>query len=831
MTVANTIQIKSPLNPEELQKMNAYWRAANYLSVGQIYLRNNPLLKQPLKLEDVKPRLLGHWGTTPGLNFIYVHFNRLIQRYDLNAIYICGPGHGGPGMVANTYLEGTYSELFPHITQDEEGMKKLFTQFSYPGGIPSHAAPETPGSIHEGGELGYSLAHAYGAAFDNPDLLVCCVIGDGEAETGALAASWHSNKFLNPARDGAVLPILHLNGYKIANPTVLARLSDRELEHLFLGYGYRPYFVEGDDPSTMHQLMAGTLDQIVAEIQGIQREARTHGFKDRPLYPMIVMRTPKGWTGPKVVDGIPIENTFRAHQVPLAELGSKPEHLKMLEEWMKSYKPEELFDQTGTLIPELAELVPKGDRRMGANPHANGGVLLKALRMPDFRDYAIEMDQPGQVETESTRVLGQFLRDVMKFNEKNRNFRVIAPDENNSNRLNAVLEVTDRVFTGEILPIDDRISTEGRVMEVLSEQICQGWLEGYLLTGRHGFFSCYEAFIHIVDSMFNQHAKWLEACRHIPWRRPIASLNYLLTSHVWRQDHNGFTHQDPGFLDVVLNKKPSVVRVYLPPDANTLLSVADHCLQSKHYVNVIVAGKQPELQWLDMDAAIKHCTVGLGIWEWASNDNSQEPDVVMACAGDVPTLETLAAVDLLRHFFPDLKIRVVNVVDLMTLQPQSEHPHGLSDREFDAIFTVDKPIIFAFHGYPYLIHRLTYRRTNHTNLHVRGYKEEGTTTTPFDMVVLNDLDRFHLVNDVIDRVPQLRNTGAHVKQWLRYKLIEHRQYIIENGEDMPEIVDWKWGYYSGSKDEKSQPKAFVDRSSPSTASAEVGDESTSRSAY
>jgi xylulose-5-phosphate/fructose-6-phosphate phosphoketolase len=831
MTVANTVQIKAPLNSEELQKMNAYWRAANYLSVGQIYLRNNPLLKQPLKLEDVKPRLLGHWGTTPGLNFIYVHFNRLIKRYDLNVIYVCGPGHGGPGMVANTYLEGTYSELFPPITQDEEGMKKLFMQFSYPGGIPSHAAPETPGSIHEGGELGYSLAHAYGAAFDNPDLLVCCVIGDGEAETGALAASWHSNKFLNPERDGAVLPILHLNGYKIANPTVLARLSDRELEHLFLGYGYQPYFVEGDDPTTMHQLMAGTLDQIVAEIQGIQHDARTHGFKQRPLYPMIVMRTPKGWTGPKVVDGIPIENTFRAHQVPLSELGSKPEHLKMLEDWMRSYKPEELFDETGKLIPELAELAPKGDRRMGANPHANGGILLKALQMPDFRDYAVEIDQPGHVETESTRILGQFLRDVMKLNEQNRNFRVMSPDENNSNRLNAVLEVTDRVFTGEILPIDDRISNDGRVMEVLSEHLCQGWLEGYLLTGRHGFFSCYEAFIHIVDSMFNQHAKWLEACRHIPWRRSIASLNYLLTSHVWRQDHNGFTHQDPGFLDVVVNKKASVVRVYLPPDANTLLSVADHCLRSQHYVNVIVAGKQPQLQWLDMDTAIKHCTVGVGIWEWASNDDSQEPDVVMACAGDIPTLETLAAVDLMRHYFPDLRIRVVNVVDLMTLQPQSEHPHGLSDREFDAIFTVNKPIIFAFHGYPYLVHRLTYRRTNHQNLHVRGYKEEGTTTTPFDMVVLNDLDRFHLVNDVLDRVPKLRNIGAHVKQWLRYKLIEHRHYIMEHGEDMPEIRDWKWGYYSGSQAEKTQPKTVVDESSPETASAEVGDESTARSAY
>jgi xylulose-5-phosphate/fructose-6-phosphate phosphoketolase len=831
MTVATSVQIKSPLTAEELHKMNAYWRAANYLSVGQIYLRDNPLLKQPLALEQIKPRLLGHWGTTPGLNFIYVHFNRLIKRYDLNTIYVCGPGHGGPGMVANTYLEGTYSELYSNITQDEEGMKQLFLQFSYPGGIPSHAAPETPGSIHEGGELGYSLAHAYGAAFDNPDLLVCCVVGDGEAETGALAASWHSNKFINPARDGAVLPILHLNGYKIANPTVLARLSDRELEQLFTGYGYKPYFVEGDDPETMHQLMAGTLDQIVEEIQTIQHDARTHGFNQRPMYPMIVLRTPKGWTGPKEVDGLPIENTFRAHQVPLAELGKKPDHLRMLEAWMKSYKPEELFDQTGKLKPELAELAPTGNRRMGANPHANGGVLLKDLRLPDFRDYAIEFKDPGTVEAESTRTLGKFLRDVMKLNMDSRNFRVMAPDENNSNRLNAILEVTNRVFTGEILPIDDHISTDGRVMEVLSEHLCQGWLEGYLLTGRHGFFSCYEAFIHIVDSMFNQHAKWLEACRHIQWRVPIASLNYLLTSHVWRQDHNGFTHQDPGFLDVVVNKKAGTIRIYLPPDANTLLSVANHCLRSRHYINVIVAGKQPELQWLDMDAAVKHCTAGLGIWEWASNDHHQEPDVVMACAGDVPTLETLAAVDFLRSYYPDLKIRVVNVVDLMTLQPQTEHPHGLSDREFDSIFTTNKPIIFAFHGYPYLIHRLTYRRTNHHNLHVRGYKEEGTTTTPFDMVVLNDLDRFHLANDVIDRVPKLQNTGAHVKQIIRDKLIDHSHYIIEHGEDMPEINDWKWQYYSGSSAEKEKPKTSVEQSDGSTASAMVGDESTSRSAY
>lgn len=796
MTVTNSAPVKTPLSPDELRKMDAYWRAANYLSVGQIYLRDNPLLREPLKIEQVKPRLLGHWGTTPGLNFIYVHFNRLIQRYDLNAIYIAGPGHGGPGMVANTYLEGTYSELYPHITQDEEGLDKLFTQFSYPGGIPSHAAPETPGSIHEGGELGYSIAHAYGAAYDNPDLFVCCVVGDGEAETGPLAASWHSNKFINPERDGAVLPILHLNGYKIANPTVLARLSDRELEHLFMGYGYKPYFVEGDDPATMHQLMAATLDEIVQEIQGIQREARTHGFKQRPQFPMMVLRTPKGWTGPKIVDGVQIENTYRAHQVPLSEMASKPDHLRMLEEWMRSYKPEELFDEKGKLIPELAELAPKGDRRMGANPHANGGVLLKALKMPKFEDFAVPVDDPGQVETESTRVLGKFLRDVMRLNAENRNFRVMSPDENNSNRLNAVLEATDRVFTGEILPNDDHISLDGRVMEVLSEHLCQGWLEGYLLTGRHGFFSCYEAFIHIVDSMFNQHAKWLEACRHIPWRRSIASLNYLLTSHVWRQDHNGFTHQDPGFIDVVLNKKPSVTRIYLPPDANTLLSVADHCLRSRHYVNVIIAGKQPQLQWLDMESAIAHCTAGVGIWEWASNDRDTEPDVVMACAGDVPTLETLAAVDFLRHHFPDLKIRVVNVVDLMTLQPPKEHPHGLSDRDFDSIFTTDKPIIFAFHGYPYSVHRLSYRRTNHSNIHVRGYKEEGTTTTPFDMVVLNDLDRFHLVMDVIDRVPKLLTKGAYVKQIARDKLTEHKRYIVEHGKDMPEVEEWKWGYYS-----------------------------------
>ena len=781
-----------PLTAEEVRMMNAYWRAANYLSVGQIYLSDNPLLREPLKIEHVKRRLLGHWGTTPGLNFIYVHLNRLIRKNDLNVLYVCGPGHGGPGMVANTYLEGTYSELYPDVSQDADGLKRLFKQFSFPGGIPSHASPETPGSINEGGELGYSLMHAYGAVFDNPDLLAACVIGDGEAETGPLAASWHSNKFLNPVRDGAVLPILHLNGYKIANPTVLARLSDEELASLLTGYGHKPYFVAGDDPQTMHQLMAGTLDAVLAEIQTIQREAREGGFSERPQWPMIVLRTPKGWTGPKEVDGLPTENSFRSHQVPLAELSSKPEHLKMLEEWMRSYKPEELFDEGGKLMPELAELAPKGERRMGANPHANGGLLLKDLRLPDFRDYAVDVPKPGTVVAEATRAMGQFLRDVMKRNEDARNFRVMGPDETASNRLNALFEVTDRVSTATILPSDDHVSPDGRVMEILSEHVCQGWLEGYLLTGRHGFFSCYEAFIHIVDSMFNQHAKWLKSTRHIPWRRPIASLNYLLTSHVWRQDHNGFSHQDPGFIDHVVNKKAEVVRVYLPPDANTLLSVTDHCLRSRHYINVIVAGKQPALQYLDMDAAIKHSTAGIGIWEWASNDQEAEPDVVMACAGDVPTLETLAAVDILRQRFLDLKIRVINVVDLMTLQPASEHPHGLSDKDFDSLFTTDKPIIFAFHGYPWLIHRLTYRRTNHRNLHVRGYKEEGTTTTPFDMTVLNDLDRFHLVTDVIDRVPHLGSKAAYVKQAMRDKLIEHQQYIRQYGDDLPEIRDWKW---------------------------------------
>ena len=782
-----------PLSADLAQKMDAYWRAANYLSVGQIYLYDNPLLKRPLALEHVKPRLLGHWGTTPGLNFIYVHLNRVIKQHDLNIIYVTGPGHGGPGLVANTYLEGTYSELYPNISQDEQGMKRLFTQFSFPGGIPSHVAPETPGSINEGGELGYSLAHAYGAAFDNPDLLVACVVGDGEAETGPLATSWHSNKFLNPEHDGAVLPILHLNGYKIAGPTVLARIPHEELEALFRGYGYTPYFVEGDDPQEMHQRMAATLDSVVAEIKSIQVDARSNGFKERPRWPMIILRSPKGWTGPKVVDGEPVEGTFRAHQVPVTDFATKPGHLKILEEWMKSYQPEELFDKSGRLIPELAELAPKGERRMGANPHANGGILLRELKMPDFRDYAVKVSNPGVVQAEGTRLQGQYIRDILQLNADARNFRVFSPDETASNRWNAVFEVTDRCSTADIIPIDDHVGPDGRVMEMLSETQCEGWLEGYLLTGRHGFFSCYEAFIHIIDSMFNQHAKWLEVTRHIPWRRPIASLNYLLSSHVWRQDHNGFSHQDPGFIEHVMNKKSSIIRVYLPPDANTLLSVTDHCLRSRNYVNVIVAGKQPELQWLDMDAAIKHCTAGLGIWEWASNDEGGDPDVVMACCGDVPTLETLAAVEILRQHFPQLKVRVINVVDLMTLQPQSEHPHGLSDKDFDDLFTKDKPIIFAFHGYPLLIHELTYRRTGHDNMHVRGFKEEGTTTTPFDMVVLNELDRFHLVGDVIDRVPSLGSRAAYVKQYLRDKLLDHKEYIHKRGEDMPEIRNWQWG--------------------------------------
>jgi xylulose-5-phosphate/fructose-6-phosphate phosphoketolase len=775
-----------------LEKIHRYWCAANYLSVGQIYLKENPLLREQLKLEHIKPRLLGHWGTTPGLNFIYAHLNRLINEHDLNIIFICGPGHGGPAMVANTYLEGTYSERYPDITQDTSGMKKLFKQFSFPGGVPSHAAPETPGSINEGGELGYSLSHAFGAAFDNPDLIVACVVGDGEAETGPLATAWHSNKFLNPIHDGVVLPILHLNGYKIANPTVLGRIDKVELKELFVGYGYNPYFVEGSEPQAMHQLMAETLEKVYEEIKKIQTDARSTGKATRPRWPMIVLRSPKGWTGPKEVDGLKVEGFWRAHQVPVAEMATKPGHIKILQDWMKSYKAGELFDENGTLIPELAELAPKGNRRMGANPHANGGLLLKPLIIPDFRDYAIDVTEPGKVTGEATKVLGQFLRDVTKLNAKHRNFRVFGPDETASNRLSALFETTERQWMARILPEDENLAPEGRVMEILSEHTCQGWLEGFLLTGRHGFFSCYEAFIHIVDSMFNQHAKWLKTCHDLPWREPIASLNYLLTSHVWRQDHNGFSHQDPGFIDHVVNKKASIVRVYFPPDVNTLLSVADHCLRSRDYVNVIVAGKQPEPQWLDMDSAIKHCTSGIGIWEWASNDKGSEPDVVMACAGDVPTKETLAAVDLLHNYVPDLKIRVVNVVDLMTLQPKEEHPHGLSEYEFDTLFTTDKPIIFAYHGYPFLIHRLTYRRKNHKNLHVRGYKEEGTTTTPFDMLVRNDMDRFHLVHDVINRVPKLGYPAAYISQEMRDKLIEHKQYIIKYGQDMPEIINWKW---------------------------------------
>jgi xylulose-5-phosphate/fructose-6-phosphate phosphoketolase len=785
--------MKPVLARKELVLIDAYWRAANYLSVGQIYLYDNPLLRKPLMRAHIKPRLLGHWGTTPGLNFVYVHLNRIIKADDLNMIYIAGPGHGGPGLVANAYLEGTYSEVYPNVSQDEKGMKRLFKQFSFPGGIPSHVAPETPGSIHEGGELGYSLSHAYGAAFDNPDLIVACVVGDGEAETGPLATSWHSNKFLNPVTDGVVLPILHLNGYKIANPTVLARISHDELEHLFRGYGYIPYFVEGHDPRKMHQLMAATLDAVVQDIRRIKAIARRDGAKQRPRWPMIVLRTPKGWTGPKQIDGKRTEDYWRSHQVPMGDM-DKPGHIKILEKWMKSYKPETLFDKTGRFRPALAALAPQGTRRMSANPHTNGGLLLRELRLPDFRDYAVKVQKPGARDVESTRLMGKFLRDTMKLNMESRNFRLFSPDENNSNRWQDVLEVTDRAWMAERYPYDDHLAPDGRVMEMLSEHQCQGWLEGYLLTGRHGFFSCYEAFIHIIDSMFNQHAKWLKVCGHIPWRRPIASLNYLLSSHVWRQDHNGFSHQDPGFINHVVNKKAEVIRVYLPPDANTLLSVTDHCLRSRGYVNVIVAGKQPAPQWLDMDAAVKHGTAGIGIWKWASNDRNSEPDVVLACCGDVPTLETLAAVSLLHRYLPDLKVRVVNVVDLMKLQPPKEHPNGLSDKEFDALFTTDKPIIFAFHGYPWLIHRLTYRRTNHRNLHVRGYKEEGTTTTPFDMAVMNDLDRFHLVTDVIDRIPLSGSGADYVRQALRDKRIEHKQYIAEHGEDMPEIRAWRWPY-------------------------------------
>jgi xylulose-5-phosphate/fructose-6-phosphate phosphoketolase len=782
------------LASEELAGLDAYWRAANYLSVGQIYLLDNALLHEELKPEHVKPRLLGHWGTTPGLNFVYVHLNRVICARDLDVIYICGPGHGGPGMVANTYLEGSYSEIYPNITADAAGMKALFKQFSFPGGIPSHAAPETPGSIHEGGELGYALSHAYGAALDNPDLVVACVIGDGEAETGPLAASWHSNKFLNPVTDGAVLPILHLNGWKIANPTVLARIGDDELGRLMEGYGHHPFFVEGDEPEAMHQAMAATLDACLDEIADIQSQARSGqgGNGRRPRWPMIVLRSPKGWTGPVEVDGLPVEGTWRSHQVPLSNTRTDAGHRKALEQWMRSYRPEELFDVDGRLKPELAALAPAGNRRMGANPHANGGALLRDLNLPDFRRYQIEVKAPGTTSHEPTRVLGSMLRDVMRLNAGTRNFRVFGPDETESNRLGAVYEVTDKQWLAEVEAVDQHLAPEGRVMEILSEHTCQGWLEGYLLTGRHGFFSCYEAFIHIVDSMFNQHAKWLKVTRELEWRRPIPSLNYLLTSHVWRQDHNGFSHQDPGFIDHVINKRADVIRVYLPPDANTLLSVADHCLRSRNYVNVVVAGKQPCLDWLDMHDAVLHCTRGLGIWDWASNDADGDPDVVMACAGDVPTLETLAAVDLLRTHLPDLKVRVVNVVDLMRLQPESEHPHGLSDRDFDGIFTSDKPVIFAYHGYPMLIHRLTYRRTNHSNIHVRGYKEEGTTTTPFDMVVMNDMDRYHLVMDVIDRVPGLGSKAARVNQLMLDKRTEHRAYTREFGEDMPEVRNWVW---------------------------------------
>ncbi|HYY80662.1 MAG TPA: phosphoketolase family protein [Actinomycetes bacterium] len=781
---------EAPLSESQLRLLDAWWRAANYLSVGQIYLLDNPLLREPLRPEHVKPRLLGHWGTTPGLNFVYAHMNRVIRNWDLDAIFVTGPGHGGPGLVASAYLEGTYSEVYPDVARSVDGMRRLFRQFSFPGGIPSHVAPETPGSIHEGGELGYSLAHAYGAAFDNPDLLVCCVVGDGEAETGPLATSWHANKFLDPVRDGAVLPVLHLNGYKIANPTVLARIPPEELRALLEGYGYRVHEVAGDDPPRMHQQMAAALDRVVQEIQDIQTAARGRGETARPRWPMLVLRTPKGWTGPKQVDGQPVEGTFRAHQVPLAEVRTNPEHLRQLESWMRGYQPWELFDDGGAPLEELAALAPKRYRRMSANPHTNGGLLLRNLVMPEFRDYAVQVTTPGSTSSEATRVLGGFLRDLIARNPDC--FRLFGPDETASNRLSAVFEVTDRTFDAQILPTDDHLAADGRVMEVLSEHLCQGWLEGYLLTGRHGLFNCYEAFIHIVDSMFNQHAKWLKVTRGIPWRRPIASLNYLLSSHVWRQDHNGFSHQDPGFIDHVVNKKAEIVRVYLPPDANCLLSVADHCLRSRHYVNVVVAGKQPSPNWLSIDDAVLHCTRGVGIWEWASNDQDGEPDVVMACCGDVPTLETLAAVDLLRQHLPELKVRVINVVDLMRLQPPSEHPHGMSDAEFDALFTADRPVLFAYHGYPWLIHRLAYRRSNHANLHVRGYKEEGTTTTPFDMVMLNDLDRYHLVMDVIDRVPGLASRAGHVRQLMGDHRLAARAHTRATGEDAPEVTGWTW---------------------------------------
>jgi xylulose-5-phosphate/fructose-6-phosphate phosphoketolase len=781
----------SSIDPALVDRMHAYWRAANYLSVGQIYLKDNPLLDRPLSIDDIKPRLLGHWGTTSGLNFIYTHLNRLIVDHDLNMIYVIGPGHGGPGIVAHTYLEGSYSEIYPHIGRDRNGIKRLFRQFSWPYGIPSHVAPETPGSIHEGGELGYSLLHAYGAAYDNPDLIVACIVGDGEAETGPCATSWHSTKFLNPAQDGAVVPILHLNGYKIANPAILARISREELESLFVGYGYAPHYLEGDDPLSMHQAMAATLDEILTDIKRIQKRAREGGQIERPRWPMLILRTPKGWTGPKVVDGKQVEGTWRSHQVPLSELREKPAHLRILEDWLKSYQPDQLFDRHGRLNPELAALAPKGRRRMGMNPHANGGLLLEPLRLPSFRDYAVPVIRNGQPESEATRILGRYLRDVMKLNLEHRNFRVFGPDETASNRLDAVLDVTGKTWEATVLPVDEHLAVDGRIMEVLSEHMCEGWLEGYLLTGRHGFFSCYEAFIHIVDSMFNQHAKWLKTTRALSWRKPLASLNYLLTSHVWRQDHNGFSHQDPGFIDHVANKRADVVRIYLPPDANTLLSVADHCLRSRNYVNLIVAGKQPAPTWLDIDAAVRHCTTGLGIWEWASNDDGA-PDVVMACAGDVPTLETLAAVSLLREDIPDLRIRVVNVVDLMALQPTSEHPHGLTEEDFDAMFTADKPVIFAYHGYPTLIHRLTYRRRNHSNIHVRGYLEEGTTTTPFDMTVLNRMDRFRLALDVVRRVPRLAGLVDRASRRFNEAVQRHKLYVWEHGEDLPEIRNWTW---------------------------------------
>jgi xylulose-5-phosphate/fructose-6-phosphate phosphoketolase len=797
MTTMSSSPHDAPEQPgAEFDVLDAWWRAANFLSVGQIYLLDNALLRKPLEAVHTKPRLLGHWGTTPGLNFIYAHLNRVITKFDLDMLYIAGPGHGGPALFANTWLEGSYSEFYPNVTRDGEGMHRLFRQFSFPGGVGSHVTAETPGSIHEGGELGYALSHAFGAAFDNPDLIVACVVGDGEAETGPLAAAWHSNKFLNPATDGAVLPILHLNGYKIANPTVLARIPRAELEALLVGYGYVPYFVEGSEPTAMHARMAATLDAVTAQIRAIQHKARSadvgSASTERPRWPMVVLCSPKGWTGPKEVDGKPVEGNWRSHQVPFADTTRNPAHLQLLEAWLKSYRPEELFDEQGAPRAHIAALAPRGLRRMGSNPHGNGGLLLRDLRLPDYRESAVAVPQPGAVDAEATRVMGNFLRDVMRRNLETRNFRVVGPDETASNRLGALFEVTDRIWLGERAPDDEGLSPDGRVMEILSEHTCQGWLEGYLLTGRHGLFSCYEAFIHIVDSMFNQHAKWLKVCNEIPWRRPIASLNYLLTSHVWRQDHNGFSHQDPGFIDHVVNKKADVIRVYLPPDANTLLCITDRCLRSRNLVNVIVAGKQPAPQWLDMDTAIKHCTAGIGIFEWASSDQGGEPDIVMACAGDVPTLETLAAVDLLREHLPALKVRVINVVDLMTLQHKEEHPHGLSHRDFDTLFTTDKPIVFAYHGYPWLIHRLTYRRSNHDNLHVRGYKEEGTTTTPFDMAVLNDLDRFHLVSDVIDRVPTLGCRAAHLKQAMRDKLIEHREYIERHGQDMPEILGWRW---------------------------------------